>query len=333
VRIVGRYVPRTEAQRSWDIRGSNDRLNRVFELNGLSYGGYPGVDVVDRRGKKPAAVIEDDPAPEAAPSTKKRKLGTAVGKLGVSENFAMELMGTCAAPGGRMSSPELRESSARMLEVTGRRWPKNVPIPRAAGEDFFTSRMARNLRVFPYGWNIAAVVSVVMNKDRHDAAQKRRAVVRLPEARPKRARGSAKAAVPGGSQPSLATKLAAPGSSKLPESTKAAGAGGTKSAPEGAAKVREQPLPGKRVADFGTNISVDDYLVGKFFLTGDTLQGRAKGNLLPSRLRWQPRRLPRFLGVKGGAFSAGGEVSAATAVKDEAGTVSRRLQEASLQLT
>jgi hypothetical protein len=37
-------------------------------------------------------------------------------------------------------------------------------------------------------------------------------------------------------------------------------------------------------------------------------------------------------GVKGGAFSAGGEVSAATAVKDEAGTMSRRLQEASLQL-
>jgi hypothetical protein len=52
VRIVGRYVPRTEAQRSWDIRGSNDRLNRVFELNCLPYGGYPGQDVVDRRGKK-----------------------------------------------------------------------------------------------------------------------------------------------------------------------------------------------------------------------------------------------------------------------------------------
>jgi hypothetical protein len=35
VRIVGRYVPKTEGQRSWDIRGSNDRLNRVFELNRL----------------------------------------------------------------------------------------------------------------------------------------------------------------------------------------------------------------------------------------------------------------------------------------------------------
>jgi hypothetical protein len=79
VRIVGRYVPKTEAQRSWDIRESNDRLNRVFELNCLPYGGYPGEDVVDRRGKKPAAVTEDDPAPEAAPATKKRKLGIVVG--------------------------------------------------------------------------------------------------------------------------------------------------------------------------------------------------------------------------------------------------------------
>jgi hypothetical protein len=61
VRIVGRYVPKTEAQRSWDIRGSNDRLNRVFELNSLPYGGYPGQDVVDRRGKKPVAETETTP--------------------------------------------------------------------------------------------------------------------------------------------------------------------------------------------------------------------------------------------------------------------------------
>jgi hypothetical protein len=134
VRIVGRYVPKTEALRSWDIRRSNDRLNRVFELNRLPYGGYPGEDVVDRRRKKPAAVTEEDTTQKAAPATKKRKLGTAVGELGVSVSFSMELMGTCAAPGGRMSSPELRESSARMLEVTWGQWPKNVPIPRAAGE-------------------------------------------------------------------------------------------------------------------------------------------------------------------------------------------------------
>jgi hypothetical protein len=118
-RIVGRYVPRTEALRSWDIRGSKVHLNRVFELNRLPYGGYPGDDAVDRRGKRPVAVTEEGPSQEATPATKKSKLGTAVGGLGVSDSFAVELMGTCAAPGGRMSSPELRESSARMLEVTG----------------------------------------------------------------------------------------------------------------------------------------------------------------------------------------------------------------------
>jgi hypothetical protein len=262
-RIVGRYVPKTEGQRSWDIRGSNDRLNRVFELNRLPYGGYPGQDDVDRREKKPAAETEDDPAPAAAPFTKKRKLGTAMGGLGVSDSFAMELMGTCAAPGGRMSSPELRESSARMLKVTGGWWPKNVPIPRAAGEDFFTSRMVRDMRVFPYGRNIAAVVSALMDKDRQEAAQKRRAVVRLPEARPKRARGTAKSATPGGSQSTLAAKTAASGSSKVSEVVKAAEVGGTKSASAGAAKTRELPSPARRVADFATDIRVDDYLVGK----------------------------------------------------------------------
>jgi hypothetical protein len=173
VRIVGRYVPRTEGQRSWDIHGSNDRLNRVFELNRLPYGSYPGQDDVDRRRKKPVVESGDDPAPAAAPSSKKRKLGTAMGGLGVSDGFARELMRTCAAPGGRMSSPELRESSARMLRVTGGWWPRNVPIPRAAGEDFFTSRMVREWKVFPYGRNIAAVVSAVMDKDRQGAAQKR----------------------------------------------------------------------------------------------------------------------------------------------------------------
>jgi hypothetical protein len=188
VRIVGRYVQRTEGQRSWDIRGSNDHLNRVFELNRLPYGGYPGQDDVDRRGKKPVVATGEDPSP-AAPSSKKRKLGIAMGGLGVSDGFARELMRTCAAPGGRMSSPELQESSARMLKVTGGWWPRNVPIPDEAGEDSFTSRMVRKWRVFPYGRNIAAVVSAVMDKDRQGAAQKRQAVVRLHEARPKKQRG------------------------------------------------------------------------------------------------------------------------------------------------
>jgi hypothetical protein len=103
-----------------------------------------------------------------------------------------------------------------MLRVTGGWWPKNVPIPRAAGEDFFTSRMVRDWKVFPYGRNIAVVVSAVMDKDCQGAAQKRQAVVRLHEARPKRPRGTAKAAAPGGSQPPLAAKSAVPASSRAP---------------------------------------------------------------------------------------------------------------------
>jgi hypothetical protein len=179
VRIVGRYAPRTESLRSWDIRGSNVHLNQVFELNCLPYEGYPGDDAIadaDRRGKKLVAMTEEGPSREAAPATKKRKIGTAVGGLGVSDRFFVELMGTCAALGGRMSSPELRESSTRMLKITGGRWPRNVLIPRAAGEDIFTSRMAHELKIFPYGRNIAAVVSTVMEKDRQDAVRKRWAV-------------------------------------------------------------------------------------------------------------------------------------------------------------
>jgi hypothetical protein len=160
-----------------------------------------------------------------------------------------------------MSSPELRESSARMLEVTGGRWPKNVPIPRAAGKDFFTSCMARDLRLFPYGRNIAAVVSTVMNKDRQDAAQKRRAVVRMvdPVREAKRARGTAKAAASGSGKP----VPAAPGGSKASTGEKAAAVGGTKPPPGGPSPAKLPPL-GKRVVDFDTNISVDDYLVGKY---------------------------------------------------------------------
>jgi hypothetical protein len=122
VRIVGRYALRTESLWSWDICGSNVRLNRVFELNRLPYGGYPGDDATaaaDRRGKKLATVAEEGPSREATLASKKRNIGTAAEGLGVSDRFAVELVGTCAALGGRMSSPELRESSARMLKVTG----------------------------------------------------------------------------------------------------------------------------------------------------------------------------------------------------------------------
>jgi hypothetical protein len=337
-RIVGRYVLKTEGLRSWDIRGSNDRLNWVFELKCLSYGGYPGEDTADRRGKKPIGVTEEGPSQEAAPATKKRKLGTVVGGVGVSDSFVVDLMGTCAALGGRMSSPELRETSARMLEVTGGQWPKNVLIPRAASEDFFTSRMARDLKVFSYGRNIAAVVSAVMEKDRQDAAQKRRAVVKIadPMRKAKRARGSAKAAASGGSKPVPAAKPAAPGHGKAPASTKVVASGGSKPLPGGVVKGRRPLLPARRIADFGTQISVDDYLVGKlrpFFLLDEVFNqchsaGSGEGQLAvvpPPVVTTSPTAM---VGAKGAArdpwatLCASGEILSAAAAKDVAGSMS-----------
>jgi hypothetical protein len=274
VRIVGRYVSRTEALRSWDIRGSNVRLNRVFELNRLPYNGYLGGDVVDRRGKIPVAATKEGPSHEAAPAVKKRKIGTAVGGLGVSNSFAVELIGTCTALGGGMSSLELRESSVRMLKVTGGRWPKNVLIPRAAHKNFFTSRMARDLKIFPYGRNVAAVVSAVMEKERKDAAQKCQAVVRIgdPFSEAKKARGAAKSAAPSSSKPLPAAKPAAPGPSKASAGAKAAASSAGKPPSGGPMKGRRLSSPARtdgaaaRVADFDTDICVGDYFVGKFFL-------------------------------------------------------------------
>jgi hypothetical protein len=130
--------------------------------------------------------------------------------------------------------------------------------------------MVREWRVFPYGRNIAAVVSAVMDKDRQGAAQKRQAAVRLVEARPKRQRGSVKAVAPGGGKPPLAAKSGVPVSSKAPKAT--AGASGSKSTkavppssrvPEIAKAARTLPSSGKRIADFATDISVEDYLGGK----------------------------------------------------------------------
>jgi hypothetical protein len=129
-----------------------------------------------------------------------------------------------------MSSPELQESSSRMLKVTGGRWPRDVPIPRAAGEDIFTSRMAHELKIFPYGRNIAAVVSAVMEKDRQDAAQKRRAVARVgdPFREVKKARGGAKSAAPSSSKPPSAAKPAALEPNKSSAGARAAASGAGK---------------------------------------------------------------------------------------------------------
>jgi hypothetical protein len=350
VRIVGRYVPRTEALRSWDIRGSNVHLNRVFELNRLSYVGYPGDDAivaVDRRGKKPVVAAGEGSSWEAAPAMKKRKLGTAAEGLGVSDRFAVELMGTCVALGGRMSSPELRESSARMLRVTGGRWTRNVLIPRAAGEDIFTSRMARELKIFPYGRNIAVVVSAVMEKDRQDAARKRRAVTRVgdPFREAKKARGGAKSTAPGSSKPPPTTKSTAPGPSKSSAGAKAAASGAGKLPSAEPAKERRLPSPARtdvaaaRVADFDTDICVGDYLVGKFFLGLGLKQyhgiGSDVGQLAVVPTLVTATSPTATVGAKGASqdpwstFYASREISSAAAAKDVAGSVSHQLSHAS----
>jgi hypothetical protein len=99
-----------------------------------------------------------------------------------------------------------------MLKVTGGRWPRNVPIPRAAGEDIRTSRLAREMKIFPYGRNVVAVVSAVMEKDHQDASRKCRAFARVgdPRREVKKARGIAKSAAPGTSKPLLGAKSATP---------------------------------------------------------------------------------------------------------------------------
>jgi hypothetical protein len=94
VKIVGKYTPKIETLRSWDICGSNARLNRVFELNHLTYGGYPEGDsanIADRRGKQTRPLADEGPSREKAPgaTARKRKLGTLPEDLGLkaSDHF------------------------------------------------------------------------------------------------------------------------------------------------------------------------------------------------------------------------------------------------------
>jgi hypothetical protein len=84
-------------------------------------------------------------------------------------------------------------------------------------EDIFTSRLAREMKIFPYGWNIAAVVSAVMDKDRQDVAWKRRAVIRVgdPNRKVKKAREGTKAAALGSSKLPPAISQPYPGPASL----------------------------------------------------------------------------------------------------------------------
>jgi hypothetical protein len=83
-----------------------------------------------------------------------------------SRFFVEELAGTSAGLGEVMTWPDLWETSLRMLKVIVGKWHRKDSIPRATDDDYFTSRMARELKIFPYERNIGVVVSIVMDKDR-----------------------------------------------------------------------------------------------------------------------------------------------------------------------
>jgi hypothetical protein len=186
-----------------------------------------------------------------------------------SRIFVEELMGTRVGPGEVMSSLELWETSSHMLKVTGGRWHRKDPIPRVTDDDYFMSRLAHEMRIFPYGTNISVVMSIVMEKDCQDAQQKKRnAPLRLVD--PRRdanvARPSAKGISPPATMPppvvSAATKLPLP--PRVTE-TMVSGTGGT-----------------------SQELLVDDYLVGRVTMfdaqTGLPSAGELKNLILLSRV-------------------------------------------------
>jgi hypothetical protein len=148
-------------------------------LNSLRYDPYPegdSDDAGDDRGKqaKPRSEEGTSKGKAMVTATQKRKIdvkGTEREKMRpkASRLFVEELMGTCVGPGEVMTSPELWETSSRMLKITGGRWHRKDPILRATGDDYFTSRLARELKIFPYGRNIGAIVLAVMDKDHQEA--------------------------------------------------------------------------------------------------------------------------------------------------------------------
>jgi hypothetical protein len=126
------------------------------------------------------------------------------------------------------------------------------------------------MKIFPYGRNIAAVVSVVIDKDHQDATRKCRAFTRVgdPSREVKRARGSMKSPAPGSSKPPPAAKPAVPGPSKSSSGARAITSGSSK--PPSAKPTKEQGPPSLlRTAEaaaggasLAMDICVDNYHVG-----------------------------------------------------------------------
>jgi hypothetical protein len=126
------------------------------------------------------------------------------------------------------------------------------------------------MKIFPYGRNIAAVLSVVMDKDRQDVMRKRRAFTRFgdPSREVKKARGISMSAAPGSSKPPPAAKPTVPGPSKPSSGAKAVAPGSSK--PPYAEPPQERGPPSllrtaeavAGGAELSMDICVDDYHVG-----------------------------------------------------------------------
>lgn len=107
----------------------------------------------------------------------------------------------------------------------------------------FTSRLARETKIFPYGQNVGVVVSAVMEKDRQDTPRKCQAFARLvdPRREAKMAWPSAKPTAPGASMP----PPIAPTHERRPPSP---------------LRAAEATVAG---AEVSMDISMDDYLMGR----------------------------------------------------------------------
>jgi hypothetical protein len=133
------------------------------------------------------------------------------------------------------------------------------------------------MKIFPYGRNVAIVVSAVMEKDRQDASRKHQAFARVgdPRREVKMVWGIAKYVAPDTSKPPLGTKSSAPGPSKPLPAVPA-----QERRPPSPLRTAETEVGG---AEVSMDIFVDDYVVrgvtifnahtgrgpvGEFFWTG-----------------------------------------------------------------
>jgi hypothetical protein len=113
VKFISKYLAKTELMRSWEIRGSNVRLNHDFELNDLPYGPYPKegcTDTGDEWGKKMVTVRADK--------------GCSKGKaiVAVSRKIKIEVKGTMKALGVWRPWGVLLRSWWRRALGLGRSW-------------------------------------------------------------------------------------------------------------------------------------------------------------------------------------------------------------------